>query len=55
VPGGLHRAITVIGEHREPSSPVTAVDLSTDQAVTFETRHEMRRTSWAEHDTIGEI
>ncbi len=55
VPGGLQHAITIISEDGEPSSSVSGVDLSTDQAVTFETRHEMRRTSWAEQHAIGEI
>jgi hypothetical protein len=45
VPGGLQRAITFIGQHGEPSAPVRGVDLSTDQAVPFKTRHEMRRSA----------
>ena len=46
--GGLQCAIAFVGEHGEPLAAVGGVDLAANEAVSFESGHEMGRTGRAE-------
>jgi hypothetical protein len=53
--GGLECAIAFGGEHGEPFAPVVGVDFAVNQAVSFESGHEMGRAGRAEQHPFREV